>query len=857
MRNNVTSQSRAFSVGLVLLFFVCLRAWAQVPLPFTDDFTGSTLNPAWQVLPGQGTYSVGGGQLRYNNVGTLASTTGWYNPALTLALPFTGTAWKIEIKATYSLKWLNSGTYTGPAVPTYSGSSGGQGPEVLVKFAPGVTTSGYGGPNYAGSDVTVIERGIDAWYGANFVSASYGAVSNDNFINPAAATIQNNIAGGTYWYQIIRNAGMLTINYSYDGINYVTAVSTPLSNPSSSYNELLIGGLTYQTAGSYTDYGYVHITGGSISAPTNLQATQIGNTGTQIQLTWDYGSDPIDGFEIERKTPSGDWPTSGIPVSLSNCSSTGSGLSCTYPDTVPSAYATYDYRVSAYKSGITSESSEDSWCYQIKVVLDNDANGYGDKPVIKAFFVPGATWTGVLQGTGYNHFNWFQKVTYDPAVMFDRDLRRLVAPYTDPPAGGYLGQVAHDNLPFYWDEPCCYPGSWLPNKMDATTLFFGDEPMEPSLRPGWPFDYVDFATGLVGVYADGTFDLLNTFAWSSTFNGSVGGVVVRSNEVPSSTPGSGGVFNVRQDVRVADLPISLRQSLVQAGARNVPVTPKIDKDAPVTAAFLSGSQGANGWYTGPVTVTLIATDIDGPSDIAATSYRLDGGAVIPYTAPFTVSGRGTHTIVFGSVDHALNAESPLPSQTFTITATALLAVTTASLPGGVVGAPYSQTLAATGGTPPYLWTVSAGRLPVGLTLNAATGQITGTPTNPVSSLVTFKVTDAGVPAQTTAVQLTFTILPNTLTITTSSLPKGQVGIAYSQTVATIGGTTPFTWEFAGGGALPPGLTLNTLTGQISGTPTVAVTNYRLLLRVTDSTTPTPQSAAAAFTLTIAPGSSPM
>src|ERR1039458_4809905 len=169
MRNNVTSQSRAFSVGLVLLFFVCLRAWAQVPLPFTDDFTGSTLNPAWQVLPGQGTYSVGGGQLRYNNVGTLASTTGWYNPALTLALPFTGTAWKIEIKATYSLKWLNSGTYTGPAVPTYSGSSGGQGPEVLVKFAPGVTTSGYGGPNYAGSDVTVIERGIDAWYGGNDV----------------------------------------------------------------------------------------------------------------------------------------------------------------------------------------------------------------------------------------------------------------------------------------------------------------------------------------------------------------------------------------------------------------------------------------------------------------------------------------------------------------------------------------------------------------------------------------------------------------------------------------------------------------------------------------------------------------
>ena len=131
---------------------------------------------------------------------------------------------------------------------------------MLVKFNSGVTTSGYGGLNYAGTDYAVIERDIDAYYGADFILASYGAVSNANLLNPTDAIINNNIADGTYWYQFIRNGGMLTVNYSYDGSHYANAFSTALSNPTSSYNELLLGGITYLTAGSYTDYEYVDIT---------------------------------------------------------------------------------------------------------------------------------------------------------------------------------------------------------------------------------------------------------------------------------------------------------------------------------------------------------------------------------------------------------------------------------------------------------------------------------------------------------------------------------------------------------------------------------------------------------------------
>jgi hypothetical protein len=233
---------------------------AQAGTIFSDNFMASTLNPAWQVLPGQGAYAVGGGKLRYFDDGPVASTTGWYNPALTLALPFTGTDWAIDIKSTYSLDWCLSGSYSGPPNPNQGCSSGAQGPEVLVKFNPGVIQSSFGGPNYAGSDFAVFERVIDAYYGANALSAAYGSVSNGNLLNSADTNLNNNIADGTYWLQIIRNGGTLTMNVSYDGTHYLTALSTPLADPSSSYNELLLGGITYLSAGSYTDYSYVDIT---------------------------------------------------------------------------------------------------------------------------------------------------------------------------------------------------------------------------------------------------------------------------------------------------------------------------------------------------------------------------------------------------------------------------------------------------------------------------------------------------------------------------------------------------------------------------------------------------------------------
>ena len=76
---------------------------------------------------------------------------------------------------------------------------------------------------------------------------------------------------------------------------------------------------------------------------------------------------------------------------------------------------------------------------------------------------------------------------------------------------------------------------------------------------------------------------------------------------------------------------------------------------PVTTAAISGLLGNNGWYLGPVTVTLSATA--GGEPISATHYSVDGGSYRTYLAPFSIAGDGAHQLSFYSVD-ATGQETP-------------------------------------------------------------------------------------------------------------------------------------------------------------------------------------------------------
>ena len=115
-----------------------------------------------------------------------------------------------------------------------------------------------------------------------------------------------------------------------------------------------------------------------------------------------------------------------------------------------------------------------------------------------------------------------------------------------------------------------------------------------------------------------------------------------------------------------------------------------------------------------------------------------------------------------------------------------LAISTSSLPAGTVGVPYSRTLAATGGLTPYAWSIVAGALPGGLSLNAATGAISGTPAVAGSSSFTVQVTDGQTPADVATAALSITVAaapaPSPLSITTTSLPNGKRNKNYSRTL---------------------------------------------------------------------------
>ena len=185
------------------------------------------------------------------------------------------------------------------------------------------------------------------------------------------------------------------------------------------------------------------------------------------------------------------------------------------------------------------------------------------------------------------------------------------------------------------------------------------------------------------------------------------------------------------------------------------------------------------------------------------------------------------------------------NKNLSITILSAVQITTTSLPAGMVSQNIHTNLQATGGQPPYTWSLVSGSLPPGVIFNS--GLIDGIPTNSGTFNFTIQVTDQLGGTTNQSLSLTINGSAQPLQVTTTFLPGGTTGTFYSNQVSATGGQLPYSWSLTPGSSpLPPGLNLSG-SGILSGTPTNGG-SFGFFLRVTDAALTTADSDFLSITI---------
>ncbi len=271
---------------------------------------------------------------------------------------------------------------------------------------------------------------------------------------------------------------------------------------------------------------------------------------------------------------------------------------------------------------------------------------------------------------------------------------------------------------------------------------------------------------------------------------------------------------------------------------------------PTGMTFVSATPSA-GTYTAATGLwNISAMAASGSATLAITATITSGAALVNQVEVVGV----TEQDVDSTPGNGIVGEDDI----FILPLSAGLVVTT---PGGVLapatsGAFYYRRIAASGGVPPYTW--SLGSLPATFpfALDPATGTISCVaPVATGTFSFTLTASDSSSTPLTASQNFSITVsapVPATLPTITAlpAPPGGTAAVPYYHQFTATGGPVPYTWSVSGG-SLPGGLFLNSLTGVVAGTPSTVGGPVNFTIQATNSV----GSSSQAFSITIA--SNPM
>jgi hypothetical protein len=291
---------------------------------------------------------------------------------------------------------------------------------------------------------------------------------------------------------------------------------------------------------------------------------------------------------------------------------------------------------------------------------------------------------------------------------------------------------------------------------------------------------------------------------------------------------------------------------------------------------LAGTPTATGHYlfwvtiTTPESPTCLGDRADrifditiGPAPLGIKTTSLRRGITgTPYTETLSATGSGTQTWSASGLPAGLSLSgnqitgTPTTAGNYTVTITVTDGTTTksaqftlqvidplkitAAARAAEVGKAFTSAFQATGGLGTYTWNATGA--PDGLTFDAASHVLSGTPTTAGVYTVTITVTDAAAGlSQPLELQLK---VAEHVAIATAKLKAATVGKAYALKLKVTGGVKPLKWRSLG--KLPAGLKLGATTGALTGRPTKAG-KLKVTIRVTDALR---ASFTQTFTITV-------